>query len=87
MFSDGVLNDDSFPLCEKFLSECVSSNFSIPAVAMDIMQFLIDNLETLCYKTNLLFRFFPNILKVSSFSMFFLIIFLVMVLNYYFEIL
>ena len=37
-------------------------------VAFDIIMFILDNLESLCYDYNILSVFFPNILKVSSIS-------------------
>ena len=58
------LQFDPFPVYESYFDKTLSSNYGNPAVAMDAMLFVRDNLETLCYRTSLLFRYFPNMLKV-----------------------
>ena len=46
----------------------LSRQYGTHTVAFDIIMFILDNLESLCYDYNILAVFFPNILKVSSIS-------------------
>ena len=44
----------------------LSRQYNSHAVAFDIVLFILDNLENLCYNYQILSVYFPNILKVSS---------------------
>ncbi|KAL8593193.1 hypothetical protein ACOMHN_009848 [Nucella lapillus] len=49
-----------------FLGSLLSLQFSDPGLAFDVMVFLCSNLTTLCYSTNILTHFFPNIFKILA---------------------
>lgn len=49
---------------EDFFEKVVGNLYKDPFFAFDVATFLHDNLESLCYKTLILERFFPNLLKV-----------------------
>ena len=53
-------------LFELYLKTVLTSYYWQPSVAFDAMQFVLGNLETLCYDTNLLFKYFPNLFKVGG---------------------
>ena len=56
---------DSAVVYERLLGLVLSVHYTNTAFTFDLVTLIRDNLETLCYKTSLLTRFFPNILKVS----------------------
>lgn len=51
---------------DHFFGTMLGQQFKDSGVAFDTVKFLTQNLETLCYRTNIFSRFFPNILKVIS---------------------
>ncbi|XP_076452944.1 AP-5 complex subunit zeta-1-like [Babylonia areolata] len=44
----------------------LSQQFQDPGFAFDVVVFLCSNIDTLCYNTNILAYFFPNILKILA---------------------
>lgn len=47
-----------------FFGTVLSQQFQDPGLAFDAVIFVCDNICTLCYSTNILSKFFPNIIKV-----------------------
>lgn len=50
---------------DTYFGHLISLHYGDASVAYETLQFITDNLETLCYKTNVLSKYFPNIFKVS----------------------
>ncbi|KAJ8037015.1 AP-5 complex subunit zeta-1 [Holothuria leucospilota] len=53
---------------EAFFDNIISSQFMEPFFAFDVISFLSNNLEKLCYKTLILEQFFPNLLKILAWN-------------------
>ncbi|CAE1300155.1 AP5Z1 [Acanthosepion pharaonis] len=51
-----------------FFNQLLSQKFKEHHIAFDTVMLLHDNLDTLCYKTNVLSKFFPNILKIIAWN-------------------
>ncbi|XP_064594747.1 AP-5 complex subunit zeta-1-like isoform X2 [Liolophura sinensis] len=49
---------------DMYFGHLISLHCGNASVAYETLQFITDNLETLCYKTNVLSKYFPNIFKV-----------------------
>ena len=55
---------DASQVYDVFFKKTLTLMYVNAAVTFDVVLFLRDNLEALCYKTDLLQKYFPNILKV-----------------------
>ncbi|XP_013416069.1 AP-5 complex subunit zeta-1 [Lingula anatina] len=59
-------NSDS--ALEHYFGTILAVSFKHPAVAFDTVLFIRENLEILCYKTDVLSKFCPNILKILAWN-------------------
>ncbi len=69
-FPGEELVHDAFPLYNMYFDAVLHSNYASPAIAFESVWFIRQNIDSLCYKTPLLQKFFPNILKVIQLSTF-----------------
>ena len=65
VFPGQALVYDAEPAYDAFFTKTLAQNYANPGLAFDVVLFLRDNLENLCYNTHILSRFFPNLFKVS----------------------
>ncbi|XP_038068818.1 AP-5 complex subunit zeta-1-like [Patiria miniata] len=59
---------EPIPAYEHFFGEVLSSHYNDPAVAFDTIMFCRDNLQKLCMETDILEKFFPNLLKILAWN-------------------
>ncbi|XP_074647324.1 AP-5 complex subunit zeta-1-like [Tubulanus polymorphus] len=64
--SEAVVYDPQ-PFIDFYFDKVIYNQFGNSSVAFDTVMFIIDNLETLCFKTHI-FKFFPNILKILAWN-------------------
>nr|UUA79787.1 AP-5 complex subunit zeta-1 [Octopus vulgaris] len=53
---------------DLFFGQLLSQKYNQCHFVFDTVMFLRDNLETLCYKTNILSKYFPNIFKILAWN-------------------
>ncbi|XP_022102411.1 AP-5 complex subunit zeta-1-like [Acanthaster planci] len=56
------------PAYEHFFGEILSSHYTNPVIAFDTVMFCRDNLQKLCVDTDILEKFFPNLLKILAWN-------------------
>ncbi|PVD38123.1 hypothetical protein C0Q70_00734 [Pomacea canaliculata] len=63
--SASVVHDPQ-EIYNHFFNSLLPDHFGNPGLAFDTVVFLVNNLATICYNTNIFSRFFPSILKVLA---------------------
>ncbi|KAL3877708.1 hypothetical protein ACJMK2_035374 [Sinanodonta woodiana] len=63
-----ALSYDASESFKIFFHKLLSRSFSNPAVAFETVLFIRNNLEFLCYETNVLSAYFPSILKILAWN-------------------
>ncbi|GAB1598531.1 AP-5 complex subunit zeta-1-like [Argonauta hians] len=59
---------DPQPAHDLFFGQLLTQKYQQCHLVFDAVMLLRDNLETLCYKTNVLSKYFPNILKILAWN-------------------
>ncbi|ESP03920.1 hypothetical protein LOTGIDRAFT_230221 [Lottia gigantea] len=63
--SSAVVHDPQETYQHVF-TEILSQHYTDQGLMFDIVNFIMDNLDTLCYKTSILSTYFPNIFKILA---------------------
>ncbi|XP_070580171.1 AP-5 complex subunit zeta-1-like isoform X1 [Ptychodera flava] len=59
---------DPQPAMDTYFGRLVALHYNIPSTAFDTVMFLQDNLEVLCLNTNIMEKYFPNLLKILAWN-------------------
>ncbi|XP_033629928.1 AP-5 complex subunit zeta-1-like [Asterias rubens] len=59
---------EPMPAFEHFFGEILATRYNDPSVAFDTVMFCQENLHKLCMETDILEKFFPNLLKILAWN-------------------